>query len=333
MPEASQGRASVMDAQGLETSVVVCTYSVERAQQLSKAVDSVRRQLPAPQEIIVVVDHAEDLFRTLRRTLLSGITLLRNDGPRGLSGARNTGIRASRGTVVAFLDDDAWAEHGWLANIARAFQDPSVAAVGGRIVAEWPGKLRPPWFPEELDWVVGCTYAGLPLTGDGHVRNVIGCNMAFRREIFEQVGYFQSSFGRVGKLAGQAEETELCLRVLKTLPAAVITYEPTAVVHHWVPSDRLTFQFLVRRAYNEGFWKGHLKRETRSNAVLTSEARYLRHLLTRFVPNRLSRFYRPGNAAQFMTAVVSLLAVGAGYLRAGLGFVGSAARSQGGRQS
>src|SRR5439155_542168 len=83
------------------------------------------------------------------------------DGWRVLN-ARTTGIdRADRGDVIAFLDDDAVAEPDWLETMLRAYGDGSVMAVGGRIEPLWAAG-RPGWFPPEFDWVVGCTYVGLP---------------------------------------------------------------------------------------------------------------------------------------------------------------------------
>ena len=68
--------------------------------------------------------------------------------------------------------------------------------VGGRVNAAWDGR-RPRMFPPEFDWVVGCSYRGLP-ERQAPVRNMIGANMAFRREVFDAVGGFRSDVGRVG---------------------------------------------------------------------------------------------------------------------------------------
>lgn len=303
-----------------EASVIICTYSPDRRPELLRAIDSVRGQVLEPREIVVVVDHNEELARSLCAVLPPDVILAANAGPWGLSGARNTGVRTARGEIVAFLDDDAWTERDWLVHLSEAFRDPDVMGVGGRIIPAWPDARRPLWFPEELDWVVGCTYAGLPLASDQRVRNVIGCNMAFRRSVFEGVGYFRSALGRVGKTTGQAEETDLCLRVLRGFPGAIIRYEPRAVVHHRVTIDRATPRFLLTRSYNEGYWKRQMRglQTGTPDGVLSSESLYLRHLLTRFIPNRLSRIYHVRSLAQLATTLLSVMAVGVGYLAAGL---------------
>ena len=77
-------------------------------------------------------------------------------------GARNTGIAATRArSVVAFLDDDAVAERDWLELLLRGYVDSDVAGVGGSIVAALAPRSAG-MVPPEFDWVVGCTYRGLP---------------------------------------------------------------------------------------------------------------------------------------------------------------------------
>lgn len=154
-------------------SVVICVYTEERWEDILAAVDSVRKQSLPPLETLLVVDHNERLLSRLteeyaeRRPPGQGaeVRVLANAGPRGLSAGRNTGIAAARGEFVAFLDDDAIAERDWLHHFAAAYDDPRVMAVGGRTLPVWASGRRPAWFPEEFDWVVGCTYRGLPRVG------------------------------------------------------------------------------------------------------------------------------------------------------------------------
>jgi hypothetical protein len=134
--------------------------------------------------------------------------------------------------------------------------------------------------------------------------------------VFDSVGYFRNSLGRLGKTTGQAEETDLCLRIARDIPGAIIRYEPRATVYHDVANDRTTLQFLLVRSYNEGYWKGRLRRlqAQAADGVLSSEAYYLRHLLARFFPSRLSHMYRAQSLAQLAATSISLVTVGIGYI-------------------
>src|SRR4051812_2715518 len=181
----------------MDISVVICAYADERWGELTEAVQSVRRQSYPPLEVIVVVDHNVQLL-SRAQAALPAVRVLESSGPKGLSGARNTGIAASAGAVIAFLDDDAVADPDWLARIAAGYADPSVLGVGGAIRPRWEDG-RPAGFPSEFDWVVGCTYQGMP-TALSPVRNLIGANMSIRREVFGLVGGFTDGIGRVGRL-------------------------------------------------------------------------------------------------------------------------------------
>src|SRR5262245_44372941 len=159
-------------------SVAICAYSMNRWSDLTAAVDSVVRQLRVGDECLVVIDHNDELLAKAASAFRSdGVVRVRpNAGTRGLSGARNTAVRASRGDVIAFLDDDAVANPGWLAGVMNALTEANVLGVGTASVPAWPSGRRPAWFPPEFDWVVGCSYRGLP-TRPSHVRNVMGVAM------------------------------------------------------------------------------------------------------------------------------------------------------------
>ena len=88
---------------------------------------------------------------------------------------------------------------------------------------------RPPWFPSEFDWVVGCTYRGMP-TERARVRNVIGANMSFRRSVFAAAGGFALEMGRTGSYPLGNDDTEFCIRAHRALPDQELVFEPRARV-------------------------------------------------------------------------------------------------------
>jgi glycosyltransferase involved in cell wall biosynthesis len=198
-------------------SVVVCAYTEKRWDDLVAAVRSALDQTRPPLEVILVSDHNPGLLERVRRELPEAAAVA-NDGTRGLSGARNTGVRMARGDVIAFLDDDALAAPDWLERLLQPYGDSRVVGVGGLIEPLWPG-ARPPVLPAEFDWVVGCSYEGLP-TDTAPVRNLIGANMSLRRDVFGMVGGFRTDVGRVGTRPLGCEETELCIRIRQRIRAA-----------------------------------------------------------------------------------------------------------------
>lgn len=230
-------------------SVVICAYADERWDALVKAVRSVERQEHRAAELVIAVDHNSALAARVRAELPACI-VVENRASRGLSGARNSGISVAKAEIIAFLDDDAVASPDWLAYLSEGFKDPSVVGVGGSIEPAW-NTSRPEWFPDEFDWVVGCTYRGMP-QATAPVRNLIGANMAFRRQIFGEVGEFRSGIGRVGTLPVGCEETEFCIRIRQRFPEATLLYEPRARIFHQVPLHRSTWGYYLRRCYAEG---------------------------------------------------------------------------------
>ncbi|WP_037857198.1 glycosyltransferase family 2 protein [Streptomyces sp. NRRL F-5065] len=244
------------------------------------------------------------------------VRVLANAGPRGLSAGRNTGIAASRAEVIAFLDDDAVAERDWLHHLTEAYADPRVMAVGGRTLPVWASGRRPVWFPEEFDWVVGCTYRGLP-PGRVRVRNVLGGNASFRREAFDAAGGFATGIGRDGdRRPLGCEETELCIRLSRARPDAVLLIDDRAVIHHRVPGAREHFGYFRSRTYAEGLSKALVARSVGVARGLESERRYATRTLPAGVVRGLrdAVLARPGGAGRAGAIVAGVLTAAGGYL-------------------
>lgn len=312
-------RAGSGKPEQIDVSVVICAYTEERWSDIQAAVASVGAQSYPALETLLVVDHnAALLARLARRYRRAGpaVRVLANTGPRGLSAGRNTGIAAARGSVVAFLDDDAVAEGDWLLHLAAAYAEPHVMAVGGRTVPLWASGHRPDWFPDEFDWVVGCSYRGLPAQ-TVRVRNVFGGNASFRRSAFQAAGGFATGIGRNGdRLPLGCEETELCIRLARAVPDAVLLLEPRAVIRHKVPAAREHFAYFRTRAYAEGLSKALVARTAGVGKALESERRYSTRVLPAGVARGLrdTLHGRPGGARRAAAIVAGFTAATGGYL-------------------
>jgi GT2 family glycosyltransferase len=289
-----------------EVSVVICAHDERRLPALEDAYRSVSGQSLPPHEIVVVVDNNEVLLERVRKNLPEAVAVA-NTHVRGLGGARNSGVAVSSGSIVAFLDDDAVALPAWLALLAEGYRDDSVAGVGGSIVPMWPDE-RPRWFPSELDWLVGCTYTGMPeMTHD--VRNLIGCNMSFRREVLEEFGGFRLGYG--------CDETEFCIRLRQLRRDARLVYEPRASVLHRVSESRTGARHFLSRCYFEGQSKAVVSRLVGATDGLSSERRYTRVVLPAALRREMVDVVRHGDPYGLMrgAAIMSALATtAAGYV-------------------
>lgn len=240
----------------MRISAIVCTHN--RAPLLRKGLVSLVQQTVAVEDYeIIVVDNASrdgtKEVTCLVREMEKASNLRYLYEPRlGLSHARNRGMNEADGEIVAFIDDDAIAAPEWLEMIERAFEDvdPRPACVGGKVEPIW-GIPKPDWFPQLL---VGYLSV-LDLGDEAHwcdtaKEHLVGCNIAFWKEALLGLGGFNPLLGRRGQSLRGNEEIEL-LRKMKQRGQGIY-YEPKAVVHHFIPKERLTKKWMIRRFYDEG---------------------------------------------------------------------------------
>lgn len=303
-------------------SVIICAYTDERWHDIVRGIDSLWDQTHQPRQVVVVIDHNDDLLQRAADEFSAAcgpmrIDVVANTMTRGLSGARNTGVTWCDGDIVAFLDDDARAgDDGWIAAMVAAYEDPDVAGVGGGATPNWDGVEQPAWFPAEFGWVIGCSYVGMPTEAED-VRNFIGCNMSFRREVFERIGFFTDGIGRVGKKPVGCEETEYCIRLHQQYPEARTVFDPRLDVFHRVSPDRRAFAYFRSRCWSEGLSKAIVARNVGATDGLESERSYATKVLPLGVLRGIGDGLR-GRVSGFQRAaaiVIGLAWTAAGYGR------------------
>ncbi|AXC48714.1 glycosyltransferase family 2 protein [Paracoccus suum] len=158
-----------------------------------------------------------------------------------ISVARNRGIAAASGEVLAFIDDDAVAEPTWAARLAAAFADPKVIAAGGytrgphgrswQVRAEAITPNGPQALPTPPPQVRGAVHLFSP--ADGITLGLLGTNCAFRAGPLREVGGFDSAFPY------HLDESDLVMRLAARFPRAATALVPAAeVIHGTAPSDR-----------------------------------------------------------------------------------------------
>lgn len=266
----------------MKVSVVVCTYSLDLVPDTIECINSLLAQDYPDKEILLVMDQNKKLYEILRNSVPDSVKIVINKTP-GLSSARNTGIKHAFGDIIAFIDDDATAAPGFLINLMKNYEDPSVVGVGGKILPK--GK---PAYPEELYWIGGFTYKGYPEERCS-VRNVLGCNMSFRKEVFDKVGLFNESFGRTGRKLVTAEETEFAIRIRNHGLNFKIIYDPSILVFHKVHQYRQNLKYAIKRGYHEGKSKMEIKRILDNNYSKMVENNYLKYLFSKSIPDRVDK--------------------------------------------
>ena len=245
-----------------QISAIICTHN--RHSYLGAAIDSLLVQDFPDNFEIVVVDNASsdyassDSSKTLTREVvearLCDCRLKYVWEPElGLSVARNTGARAAKSEILAYLDDDAVAESNWLRVLHSAYQsNQKLAVAGGKVELLWPEGVSPPnWLSPGLTQNLGAYDLGetrICVTVAGLTPR--GVNYSIRRAFLEQIGGFDVKLGRVGKKLLSNEElraTELALEL-----GWEVVYLPEALVFHNVAPSRLNKAWFVER----GWWQG-----------------------------------------------------------------------------
>jgi O-antigen biosynthesis protein len=222
-----------------QVSVVVCTHNGQST--LDECLERLGALTYPDYEVIVVNDGSSDASAEIARR--HGATLVQT-AHRGLGHARNKGIEAARGEIIAFLDDDAYPDADWLHYVAALLRANGHAGVGGPNIP-----------PCDDGFVAECVAAapGGPihvLISDREAEHVPGCNMAFRKDVLEEVGCFDERF----RVAG--DDVDLCWRLQKA--DRTLGFSAGAVVMH---RRRDSIRRYLRQQYGYGKAEALLERK------------------------------------------------------------------------
>jgi GT2 family glycosyltransferase len=198
-----------------KVSVVVCAYNAERT--MNDCLISLKNLNYPNYEVIVVNDGSTD--RTLEIAQSYDFVRLISHENKGLSAARNTGIAAATGEIIAFTDSDCMADQDWLTYLVARFLSSGLPAIGG-----------PNLPPQDESLVASCVAVspGAPthvLLDDEVAEHIPGCNMAFRRDALEAIGGFDPLFRAAG------DDVDICWRLQNK--GYTIGFSPAAVVWHY----------------------------------------------------------------------------------------------------
>jgi len=238
----------------LLASILICTRN--RASYLSHTIHVAAAQTLSDSgfEIVVVDNGSTDQTPAVVRECQSVITKISLryivETEVGLSAARNRAIREAKGQILCFLDDDAIPEPEWLQKLCAVFeQNENIMCAGGTIIPEY--ETTPPmWFDDKCEGIFAPKFKQSTPHTANYPAYPYGANYAVRASAFIIIGLFDTQLGYNGKSLLPGEETEFFRRIERA--GYQIVVDPSAVVRHLIPSERLTKEYFLRRMYAQG---------------------------------------------------------------------------------
>ena len=299
-----------------KVSVVISAYSMDRIDDIVDLLNSLKNQTCNDFEVVFVVDGTKELMEKMKPYIekvgLKNIKIVCAGENKGLSNARNLGIKNSSGDIIAFIDDDAIADEKWIEETIKAFErHPDAWGVTGYGEGLWLG-VKPEELPEILWWIVGDASYMFDKNDEIEVRNPHGYSMAFKKWVFDKVGLFSLEFGKKGNLWLIGEDSEIGIRIYKN--GGKIIYIPSIKIKHKIYPYRVELKNIIKRAFYEGYSKAYI--EKIHGKILSKEDKYLKKIFFEFYPKAFLKLFKSPLRALKQMIVVALvvLFVGVGYL-------------------
>ena len=233
-----------------KVSVIIPTYN--RCESLIDTINSFQNQsyLKDSYEIIIVDNNSTDNTRKIVEKLINDsstdITYI-FEKRQGVHYARNNAAKKAKYDILYFTDDDIIADPNILEEIVKPFKYPDVATAGGRVYPKW-AHTPPDWILKYFNnyWLSLLDYGNEPkiLTRP----EIDSCHQAIRKDLLIELGGFHPE-NVAGTWIGDGE-SGLLKEMLKM--GYKICYVPSSIVWHVIPENRLTLNYIKKRAMNEG---------------------------------------------------------------------------------
>ena len=256
--------------------VVICTYN--RAKYIGPLLESIAANdlAKSKYEILLVDNNCTDNTREICETFAAKYKDLQFryvvEPEQGLSAARNKGIKEAKGDLIVYVDDDALVDSNYLRDYMEWFEKhPETMACGGPI--------EPLYETQEPMWMTPYTKALLTawMNYGDKVREYPqgrypgGGNAAYRKEVFDKVGLFNTALGRKGGNLMGSEEKDIFDK-MHALHMQVL-YLPTPVLHHCIPQAKLERDYFDRLTLQIGI-------SERQRTVAISKGKYIKRLIS-----------------------------------------------------
>lgn len=246
--------------------VALCTHN--HADRLVRTLaDLAHVQLPSQPWEFLVIDNAssDDTPQLLAasdwRPAGVEIRVVREE-KLGLSNARNRALLEARGDYLLFMDDDETPDRAWLTAYERAMLAHQPDALGGRIEVLFEDGARPRWLQDELLGFLGKLDHGEAHWLTERATPIFGGNFAFRRNVFERIGNFDTRLGRQGAANIGGEDTEIYQRLFEH--GCRVRWVPEAIIHHRIQTPKLRRSYFLDLHFRQGRTEGARKRGSHS---------------------------------------------------------------------
>lgn len=239
-------------ANGYEISLVICTYN--RCHYLPEAFESINRQTLSPEkfELIVIDNNSTDETAVITHQFIVSNPQLNVrycfEENKGLSFARNRGVKEANSAIVNYVDDDAVLSSGYLNAMLLFFQAyPNAAGAGGKVIPKYEDGREPEWMSKYLNGFIGkIDFGSAVLPFSKKMKYPVGCNMAYKKAVLEKAGGFNNA------LQFRSDDKYIFYQVKKY--SNEIYFVPDAWLYHYIDAHRLeisNFKKLFLKTGNE----------------------------------------------------------------------------------
>lgn len=250
-------------------SVIVCTYN--RQEYLPDCLKHLANQSADNRdfEVLIIDNNSTDNTANIASDFIKSHPEMNVhyfcEMNQGHTFARNRGLKEAKGDILSFIDDDAFVDQDFIKEIQSYFKEHTeVSAIGGKILPVYEGK-SPKWMSKYLLTLVSALDMGNSPKKFKGSKFPIGANMAFRSEVFEKYGHFNTDLGRRGSGLEGGDEKEVFLRLKKEKEE--IHYVPKVKVDHVIPEKRLTMEYI--KGLGIGVGSSEKRRVTKTGFVET----------------------------------------------------------------
>ncbi len=228
----------------MKVSIIVCTYNREK--YIKQCLIALHHQEEKwnNYEVLIIDNNSTDATHQISQQYIEDNSLsnfrLIKEANQGLTYARNKGILEAKYDIISFVDDDATVRHDFISNLIKNFETHlDILAIGGKVIPVFPESDEPKWISKYIEGIVSRVDYGNE-TKYFKEKFPVGCNMSFRKEIFESLGRFNTN------IKIRSDEKELFRRLINKYGRKKILYAPDVYLEHVMGAERVSKEGVIK---------------------------------------------------------------------------------------